>query len=96
MTIGKKRAEQIFKKQNFTCQFCLSQHPPEGHALHVHHRVFVSQGGKDDEDNMATCCWKCHHNHGALKNRRLKTEKDDSKMNELIERYKTRRIQKWK
>ena len=90
MTPKHKTALRIFQRDNFTCQYCGRQYPPEQAPLHKHHRVFTSQGGKDDLDNLATCCWECHHNHGELKGKRLRHEKDDSKINELRDRYKTR------
>lgn len=60
---------------------------PDQPSLHKHHRIFVSQGGKDDPDNMVSCCVECHNRHGDLKNKRLFWEVDDSKINELRERY---------
>lgn len=81
------QAQRIFERDSFTCQYCLRQFAPEGHPLHAHHRVFVSQGGRDDDDNLASCCWECHHNHGALKNAKLKSEPDYSVIEELKDRY---------
>ena len=79
---------KIFERDNFTCQYCENEFSEEYLPLHVHHRIFVSQGGKDDEDNKATACWKCHHDHGELKDKPIKSENGSmDKINELKKRY---------
>jgi 5-methylcytosine-specific restriction endonuclease McrA len=87
MSPAHKRAIRIFERDKYQCQYCNRCYGEEQPPLHVHHRVFVSQGGKDDDDNLATCCFLCHADHGSLKNRRLMCENDDKKINELRKRY---------
>ncbi len=78
----------VFERDNFVCQYCGTPYPPENHSLHCHHRIFVSQGGKNDLDNFASCCAECHHTHGDLKHARILSEYDDDKIKELYFRYK--------
>jgi hypothetical protein len=38
-------------------------------GLHIHHRVYKSQGGKDVLPNLVRLCWKCHdelHNRNSI------------------------------
>lgn len=39
-------------------------------------------------DNLASCDWEYHQDHGKLKHARIISESDDTKINELRERYK--------
>ena len=50
------RKEAIRNRDNYTCQFCGKKHT----RLEVHHIIFRSQGGTDDEDNLITLCKSCH------------------------------------
>jgi len=83
----KKLALKIFETDRHQCQYCGLFYHPFKAPLHCHHRVFKSQGGDDQEDNLTACCWICHHDHGNLKNKRLITENDDAKIDELRKRY---------
>ena len=85
----RNRAKEAFKRDNWTCQYTGKQYSEFNHALHPHHRVFKSQGGDDSFDNIASCSWEKHSNHGSLKNARLLNEHDDSKINELMFRYRS-------
>jgi 5-methylcytosine-specific restriction endonuclease McrA len=87
MTPKHKQAIKIFTRDSFRCQYCGQYFSPDQPPLHRHHRIFTSQGGQDDEDNLATCCWKCHYDHGKLKGAKLITEKDFTKIEELKKRY---------
>lgn len=81
------QALRIFERDSFTCAYCGKQYPPESPPLHAHHRIFKSQGGQDDDENLAACCFSCHYNHGDLKGRRLIWERDDSVIEGLRRRY---------
>jgi 5-methylcytosine-specific restriction endonuclease McrA len=80
----KKRRLECFTRDNFIDQYtgllCTAPHP--------HHRVFKSAGGDDKLINLATCNWDTHSNHAVLKNKKLKHEKDDTVINELIKLFR--------
>lgn len=50
------RREAILHRDNYTCQICGRKHV----RLEVHHIIFRSQGGTDDETNLITLCEDCH------------------------------------
>ena len=50
------RREAILHRDNYTCQCCGKKHE----RLEVHHIIFRSLGGTDDEKNLITLCEKCH------------------------------------
>ena len=87
MTPKHKLAIEIFTRDNFMCCYCGRIFSEDQPPLHLHRRVFGSQGGKYDKKNLASCCWECHADHGSLKNRRLITENDNTKMDSLLEYY---------
>ena len=47
-------------RDNYTCQCCKGKHKDS--KLEVHHIVFRSQGGSDEESNLITLCHTCHKN----------------------------------
>ena len=50
------RREAVLHRDNYTCQCCGKKHV----RLEVHHIIFRSMGGIDDERNLITLCEKCH------------------------------------
>lgn len=48
--------DEIFKRDQFTCQYCGSKKGP----LAIDHIVPVVRGGKDDESNLVTACRACN------------------------------------
>ena len=50
------RREAVLHRDNYTCQCCGKKHV----KLEVHHIIFRSMGGTDDERNLITLCEKCH------------------------------------
>ena len=88
MKIPPKTVKKVFERDRYQCQYCGRVYAPEQHPLHCHHRIFVAQGGKNDLDNLASCCFECHFEHGLLKNKKLMFEQDDTKINELTQRYR--------
>ena len=48
----------VLNRDNYTCQCCKGKH--KDFKLEVHHIVFRSQGGSDDESNLITLCHTCH------------------------------------
>ena len=48
----------VLNRDNYTCQCCKGKHKDS--KLEVHHIVFRSQGGSDEESNLVTLCHTCH------------------------------------
>lgn len=49
---------EVFKRDNFTCQYCGAT--PPAVILHVDHIVPVSKGGSNTKTNLATSCQRCN------------------------------------
>lgn len=49
--------EAIINRDNYACQICGKKNI----RLEVHHIIFRSQGGTDDENNLITLCGDCHN-----------------------------------
>lgn len=60
--ISVKTRFEVFKRDNFTCQYC-GAHPPDV-LLHVDHINPVSNGGQNDEVNLITSCQDCNLGKG--------------------------------
>lgn len=56
--ISTRQRFEIFKRDDFTCQYC-GAHPPDA-TLHVDHITPVAAGGSSDDDNLVTACDKCN------------------------------------
>ena len=50
------RKDYILHRDNFKCQLCGKTHT----KLEVHHIIFRSKGGTNDENNLITLCSECH------------------------------------
>ena len=50
------RKEAILNRDNYTCQYCGKKNK----RLEVHHIIYRSNGGTDDENNLITLCEECH------------------------------------
>jgi len=61
--ISKRIRFEVFKRDNFTCQYC-GQHPPST-ILEVDHIVAVAGGGDNDETNLVTACFNCNRGKAA-------------------------------
>lgn len=48
----------VLNRDNYTCQYCKGKH--KNFKLEVHHIIFRSQGGSDEESNLITLCHACH------------------------------------
>ena len=57
-SLSKKLRFEIFKRDQFTCQYC-GQQPPDV-VLEVDHIMPVSKGGDNDEMNLVTACFDCN------------------------------------
>jgi len=57
--LRKKRIRfEIFKRDNFTCQYCGRKAPNV--ELQIDHIIPKSKGGKDIPENLITACWDCN------------------------------------
>lgn len=61
--IGKKLRFEVFKRDNFTCQYCGATAPEA--ILHVDHMNPVAGGGTNDILNLVTSCEACNLGKGA-------------------------------
>lgn len=63
-SISVKKRFDVFKRDNFTCQYC-SRKPPKV-PLECDHIVPVCKGGKNDIDNLITACFDCNRGKGGI------------------------------
>ena len=57
----KKVRDFIKNRDNFTCCYCKnSTHAEPNLLLEIDHIIPVSKGGKTEENNLQTLCWKCN------------------------------------
>lgn len=56
--ISKKLRFEVFKRDNFTCQYCGRKAPDV--VLEVDHLNPVSKGGKNELINLTTSCFECN------------------------------------
>ena len=68
------RKEAVLNRDNYTCQLCGKKHI----RLEVHHIIFKSNGGTDDENNLITLCETCHK---GIHDGTIKLDKKPKKMN---------------
>lgn len=61
--ISKRVRFEVFKRDNWSCQYCGSQSPNV--KLHVDHITPVSKGGTNDLENLTTSCIDCNLGKGA-------------------------------
>ena len=48
----------VMNRDDYTCQCCKGKHKDS--KLEVHHIVYRSEGGSDEENNLITLCHTCH------------------------------------
>lgn len=61
--IGPKLRFEVFKRDNYTCQYCGKS--GDGIKLHVDHIRPVASGGGNDRMNLITACAECNMGKGA-------------------------------
>lgn len=83
--IGKRTRFEVFKRDQFTCQYCGRSAPDV--VLHIDHILPVAEGGTNEIINLVTACQDCNLGKGK------KTLSDNSavvkqrkQMNELAEK----------
>lgn len=60
--VSKKIRFDVFKRDNFTCQYC--GHSPPAVVLELDHIIPRSKGGPDSIDNYITACFECNRGKG--------------------------------
>lgn len=63
-SLSKRVRFEIFKRDDFTCQYC-GKHPPEV-VLEVDHIQPVATGGTDEPGNLITACFPCNRGKAAV------------------------------
>ena len=58
MAISVRTRFEVFKRDEFTCQYCGKKSPDV--VLEVDHIVPQCDGGQDDVVNLRTSCWDCN------------------------------------
>ena len=61
--LSKKVRFNVFKRDNFTCQYC-GKHPPNI-ILEVDHIQPVSKNGSNNIENLITSCFDCNRGKSA-------------------------------
>lgn len=95
-SLSKKTRFEIFKRDNFTCQYCGKQ-PPDV-ILVVDHIEPVAEGGDNDTLNLITSCEECNQGKGArrLDNVPMRPDADLKYLETMQEIEELRRYQKTK
>ena len=56
---------ELLEEQKGLCSDC--KQPPDFRGFTLHHRIFRSQGGTDDRDNLELICMRCSDSkHGIV------------------------------
>jgi HNH endonuclease len=58
MAISVRTRFEVFKRDDFTCQYCGKKSPDV--VLEIDHIVPQCDGGNDDVINLRTSCWECN------------------------------------
>lgn len=58
MALSVRTRFEVFKRDQFTCQYCGRKSPDV--VLEADHIVPVAGGGSDDVVNLTTSCWECN------------------------------------
>lgn len=78
----KKQRFEVFKNDNFTCQYC-GKKPPDA-ILEVDHIIPTSKGGSDDISNLLTSCFDCNRGKSNTRLENKKCRDDIKKLNAEI------------
>ena len=83
--ISKKLRFEVFKRDNFTCQYCGRMSPDV--VLQVDHINPVKEGGDNNIMNLITSCFDCNNGKGAKKlTDRQEVQKQQEQLKLLSER----------
>lgn len=87
-SLSKKVRFEVFKRDNFTCQYCGGKAPQV--VLEVDHIEPVSKGGTNDILNLVTSCFDCNRGKS---DRRLSDDSIITQQQEQLEELNERRLQ---
>lgn len=87
-SLTKKQRFEVFKRDNFTCQYCGCKAPDS--VLNVDHIKPVSKGGTNDTLNLITSCFSCN---SGKSDRELKDTSVIDKKYEQLKELQERREQ---
>lgn len=87
-SISPKLRFEVFKRDNFTCQYCGATAPSV--VLEVDHIVPVAEGGETELINLATACRDCNRGKGK---RKLSNTQEVDKQRVQLEELNARREQ---
>lgn len=87
-TISKKLRFEVYKRDNFTCQYCGRKAPDV--VLNIDHIVPVSKGGTNDIMNLITSCFECNNGKSNIP---LSDESTVNKQRTQLEQLQERREQ---
>jgi hypothetical protein len=83
--VSKKTRFEVFKRDQFTCQYCGAKAPEV--VLHADHIRPVADGGKSEIMNLVTACAACNGGKGArLLDDRSAVERQRTQIEELEDR----------
>jgi len=101
MAVSKTTRFEVFKRDNFTCQYC-GREAPEA-VLEIDHIIPIKEDGTDDLYNLTTSCFDCNRGKKdkLLRNRiarrdlkkdivDLETQRDQIKLFRELEKNKER------
>lgn len=74
MALSVRTRFEVFKRDDFTCQYCGRKSPQV--VLEVDHITPVVQGGSDDQINLWTSCWDCNRGKADVPLNRVVTGED--------------------
>ena len=63
VVLSKRQRFEVFKRDNFTCQYC-GRKPPDV-ILEVDHVCAVVSGGTNEDYNLLTSCFDCNRGKGS-------------------------------
>ena len=86
MSISKKIRFEVFKRDNFTCQYC-GRKPPKV-TLEIDHIVSKFENGTDEIYNLITSCYDCNRGKGKRKIDKISRQDIKKDIESLKERQK--------
>lgn len=57
LQIPERVRREVLDRDNEQCQLCGTS---GANRLQLHHVIYRSHGGRHDEENLVTLCWRCH------------------------------------
>lgn len=90
-SLSKKLRFEVFKRDNFHCQYCNAS-PPEV-PLEIDHLIPVSKGGENLIDNLVTACFDCNRGKSNRGKSNILMDIVPPPLSETIERRRVAQLQ---